>query len=122
MGRTKTARGKWSKWPVSSRAARTRAARTRTRKTRRTTMRSKPRLSEKKNKLESYGLMVACACARAHCCFYGTKVHCCFASLASRLGIFYRNQHTFVFLFFGLQAGDFLPQPDRTGRYDQRPA
>jgi len=27
-------------------------------------MRSKPRLSEKKNKLESYGPMVACACAR----------------------------------------------------------
>jgi len=33
-------------------------------------MRSKPRLSEKKNKLESYGPMVACACARvrAHVC------------------------------------------------------
>jgi len=34
-----------------------------------------------------------------------------FFSLASRPGIFYRNQRTLLFFFFGLQAVDSLSQP-----------
>merc|ERR1711865_775785 len=103
------------------------------RKTRRTTRRSKPRLSKNKKKIKSHGPMVACACAcacaraRARvCACLRTKVHCCFSSLALRPGMFYRNQHTLLFFFFGLQAGYFISQAPhmlqaRKGRYDQRP-
>merc|ERR1711865_1024506 len=103
-----------------------------TRKTRRATMRSKRRLSKKKKKSKSHGPMVACACAcacaRARArvrmpAYQGTLL---FSSLVLRPGMFYRNQHTILFFFFGLQAGDFLSQAPhmlqaRTGRYDQRP-
>merc|ERR1711865_1371294 len=149
MGKTRTAR-KTRKVPVSlrrttrktrkTRTRKTRKTRTRRtrqkvsvslrRKTRRTTRRSKPRL---KKKIKSYGPLVACACAcacaraRARvCACLRTKVHCCFCSLVLRPGMFYRNQHTLLFFFFGLQAGDFLSQAPhmlqaRAGRYDQRP-